>query len=270
MAEILNYDVYNDRMRRSMWDKAFFMDKIPGANLIIDFGCADGSLIRFLQELFPAMHYIGYDIDPQMVERANAQRTGNVWFFSGIDEVLACMKELGMAPKETAVNFSSVFHELFHYGFDRAAFDDALRQIAPQYLIVRDMLYVSGDDGAPASAQAAARIREELPEKMLREFEAAQGPISLRRNLVQLLLKYKYVENWDRECAENYFSYTWADIAALLDPEGKYRTLFSSRYVLPWCREDIENRFGIDLGHEITTHCAVILGRRPAAGLVRL
>ena len=45
MPDIENYKVYNDRMRRSMWDKAFFMDKIPGTELLIDYGCADGSLI---------------------------------------------------------------------------------------------------------------------------------------------------------------------------------------------------------------------------------
>ena len=38
MAEIENYMVYNDRMRRSMWDKAFFMDKVPGTRLIVDYG----------------------------------------------------------------------------------------------------------------------------------------------------------------------------------------------------------------------------------------
>ena len=51
-------------MRRSMWDKAFFMDKVSGAELIIDYGCADGSLIQFLHELFPAMRFIGLTLIP--------------------------------------------------------------------------------------------------------------------------------------------------------------------------------------------------------------
>ena len=76
MTQIEDYQVYNDRMRRSMWDKAFFMDKVPGAELILDYGCADGSLVRFLSELFPAMRFIGFDIDPVMIAAANAQRLG--------------------------------------------------------------------------------------------------------------------------------------------------------------------------------------------------
>ena len=38
MPEIEDYSVYNDRMRRSMWDKAFFMDKVPGTELRDNFG----------------------------------------------------------------------------------------------------------------------------------------------------------------------------------------------------------------------------------------
>ncbi len=42
MPEIEDYAVYNDRMRRSMWDKAFFMDKIPGAEVLVDYGSGTG------------------------------------------------------------------------------------------------------------------------------------------------------------------------------------------------------------------------------------
>ena len=94
MPEIENYQVYNDRMRRSMWDKAFFMDKVPGAEIIIDYGCADGSLVRFLSALFPSVRFIGFDIDPLMVEAADARRGENTWFFSTMPEVLAQLKRM--------------------------------------------------------------------------------------------------------------------------------------------------------------------------------
>jgi hypothetical protein len=35
---------YTDSMSKSIWDKAFFMDKIEGATAVIDFGCADGAI----------------------------------------------------------------------------------------------------------------------------------------------------------------------------------------------------------------------------------
>ena len=139
MPEIEDYSVYNDRMRRSMWDKAFFMDKVPGTELIIDYGCADGSLIRFLQSLFPSMHFIGFDIDPAMIAAANRERVGNMWFYSSADEMMAKIRELGIERRRIAVNFSSVLHEIFHYDCDRSMITDIIRDISPRYLVIRDM-----------------------------------------------------------------------------------------------------------------------------------
>ena len=49
----MNLDIYTTEMSKSVWDKAFFMDKIPGAKCVIDFGCADGAMMRFRAPLFP-------------------------------------------------------------------------------------------------------------------------------------------------------------------------------------------------------------------------
>ena len=152
MPDIENYQVYNDRMRRSMWDKAFFMDKIAGTDMIIDYGCADGSLVRFLSELFPAMRFIGFDIDPVMIASANAQRRENTWFFSTMEEVIEQLARLNVTGDQCAVNFSSVFHEVFHYGFDLSLIRHFLSAIAPQYIVVRDMMYESADGSAAVSA----------------------------------------------------------------------------------------------------------------------
>ena len=249
MPEIENYDVYNDRMRRSMWDKAFFMDKIPEAELIIDYGCADGSLIRFLHALFPAMRFIGFDIDPAMTAAANAHRSENTWFMSSMDDVL---------------------REVFHYGFDLDSLRGFIRAVSPRYLVVRDMMYMSEDDSAPANEAAVGRIREALPDWQIRDFESCFGSISVRKNLVHLLLKYKYTENWARECRENYFSYSMEDLTAALDPSGEFETILLSRCILPWCRCDMENTFGIDPGHELTTHFSAIFARRDAQARISL
>ena len=58
----MNLDIYAEEMSKSVWDKAFFMDKIIGAKLVIDFGCADGAMIRMLAPLFPNTTFYGYDI----------------------------------------------------------------------------------------------------------------------------------------------------------------------------------------------------------------
>ena len=163
MPEIDNYQVYNDRMRRSMWDKAFFMDKVPGTELILDYGCADGSLIRFLSEIFPAMHFIGFDIDPVMVEKANADRRENTRFYSTMPELLEGIRESGIPGEQITIYFSSVFHEVFHYGFDLSMLKELIRRISPQYLVVRDMMYQSGTDEAMVSAEAEERGNPSRP-----------------------------------------------------------------------------------------------------------
>ncbi len=261
MPEIEDYSVYNDRMRRSMWDKAFFMDKVPGAELLIDYGCADGSLIRFLHGLFPEMLFIGYDIDPSMIEAARRKNTGNVWYFTQINEVQEQIRKLEIPSSKIAINYSSVFHEIFHYGHDPEAFRSFVSAVSPQYLAIRDMMYCSEDPDAAVSKEAEERVRSILPEWQICDFETCWGTISLRKNLIHLLMKYGYTENWERECAENYFSYTEEELMQLLDPEGNYRPILLYRYILPWFRYDIENRFGIDPGNELTTHYAMILSR---------
>ncbi|MBR3334372.1 MAG: class I SAM-dependent methyltransferase [Clostridia bacterium] len=270
MPNIENYSIYNDRMRRSMWDKAFFMDKIPGTELLVDYGCADGSLIRFLRDLFPSMYFIGFDIDPAMVQAARKHETGRTWFFTETAEVQEQIRILGIPSSSIAVNYSSVLHEVFHYGSDPDAFRAFISAVSPQYLVVRDMMYCSEDPNATAPEKAAELVRNTLPAWQIRDFEKCWGTVSLRKNLVHLLLKYKYTENWDRECAENYFSYTEEEMMRLLDPDGKYRRILLFRYILPWFRCDLENRFGIDPGDEFTTHFAMILSAGNPRGTISL
>ena len=51
---IVNLNRYNLSMSKSLIDKIFFMDKIDDTiKVIVDYGCADGTLIRFLAPLFP-------------------------------------------------------------------------------------------------------------------------------------------------------------------------------------------------------------------------
>ena len=79
----MNLDIYTTEMSKSVWDKSFFMDKIPGVKCIIDFGCADGAMIRFLAPLFPDITFIGYDISEDLINcaRANALSYANITFF---------------------------------------------------------------------------------------------------------------------------------------------------------------------------------------------
>ena len=84
----MDLDIYTTEMSKSVWDKAFFMDKIPGVKCVIDFGCADGAMIRYLAPLFPDITFVGYDISRELIARARATGpyyanliyfVGNIW-----------------------------------------------------------------------------------------------------------------------------------------------------------------------------------------------
>ena len=66
----MNLNTYTTEMSKSIWDKAFFMDKIPGVKCVIDFGCADGAMVHFLAPLFPDIMFVGYDISSELIDRA--------------------------------------------------------------------------------------------------------------------------------------------------------------------------------------------------------
>ena len=57
---IVDLNRYNLSMSKSLIDKIFFMDKIDDTiKVIVDYGCADGTLIRFIAPLFPEITFIG-------------------------------------------------------------------------------------------------------------------------------------------------------------------------------------------------------------------
>lgn len=257
MPPIRNLETYNARMSQSLWDKAFFADKIPGARLIIDYGCADGSLMNFIQSDFPEFMTVGLDANEDMVRLT---REKGLSAFTDCASVLDAVKDV--PSSEIAVVFSSVFHEVFHYGYPLDKITSFLRELNPHYIVVRDMMYNEFclfDDVAPYKAVAA--VENKLPSKQIQDFEKCFGSISKRKNLVHLLLKCRYTDNWDRECPENYFSYDVLDLLQVVNADGEYDLFWRAEYVLPWVSHHIMQDFGIELTN-VNTHYQLILKKK--------
>lgn len=72
---ISSFASYNANMKKSLMDKIYFIDKTE-ATVFVDFGCADGELIKFMNALFPEYTYIGYDISESMIEAAHINIAG--------------------------------------------------------------------------------------------------------------------------------------------------------------------------------------------------
>jgi hypothetical protein len=77
------------------------------------------------------------------------------------------------------------------------------------------------------------------------------------RSSYQFLLKYKYVENWNRECNENYFSFPYAYFMTKAVSTGKFNVLYMATYTLDYTYDQVKADFGIKMEHP--THFKCIL-----------
>ena len=69
---ISNLQSYIDGMNYSMKDKLFFTDTI-NFDVIVDFGCADGTFLEQLSKIKPNVKLIGYDLDDTMLDKAQSK-----------------------------------------------------------------------------------------------------------------------------------------------------------------------------------------------------
>lgn len=251
--EIKNYSVYLNRMQKSVLDKMFFMDKVfePFSN-IVDFGCANGELIKALQALFGEYRYVGYDISEEMLSAARAN-VPSAEFYSDWDMIK-------VDHSDSLLNISSVLHEVYSYSskeeidlFWKRVLDSGFK-----YIAIRDMMLSEADRTGIDAEQHILVVKDEKYADKLRDYERIWGKIATQHDLVHYLLKYKYTENWEREVRENYLPIT---IERLLEtvPEN-YEVTYINHFTLPYTAWQIRNDFGIEL--TTPTHIKLILRRR--------
>lgn len=219
MVPITNYEVYDTRMRKSLIDKAFFLDKTD-AEVFVDFGCADGALIELMATLFPEYSYFGYDNDSTMVDLARKRFTGKRVDVSVNDDWEVITGALSYLNKKSCLILSSVIHEVYNYSNDHDIdeFWDQVTNSGFDYVVIRDMArsWYEIDQNfntTEIEPQSAFQIVEHVRyvcrrrgwTEHLAQFEAEYGSIEWERNLYHFLLKYRYTENWDRELEEDYF-----------------------------------------------------------------
>lgn len=246
---------YNDEMRKSLIDKAFFLDKID-AEIFIDFGCADGALLEFIEHLFPDAVVIGYDISPSMLEIA-AERT-NAELFSDWNELRKHVNKIRNGRK-TAVICNSLIHEVYAYGDERSVseFWSNIYGSDFDYVVIRDMC-ASDNVNRKSDPVAVAKIRQQYDRNRLREFEAEWGVIDSNWSLQHFLLKYRYVTNWEREVKENYLPVSFEELLQLI-PDA-YEPEFVDHFILPFARQQARKELGVDIVDN--THVKLILQKK--------
>lgn len=257
----MDLSIYTTEMAKSVWDKAFFMDKIPGTKCVIDFGCADGAMIRYLSSLYPDITFIGYDINRELIDMAHATPPFNanliyccgIW--EGIDDLMEFVTTR-FKPTEICINFSSVLHEVYSSTGGIEVIQRLIDSLQPRYITIRDMYC---DESLPFTVPSFDTVWGPLPYYACREFTECFGNVNTWRDMTHLLMKLQWVDNgWEDELKENYYS--WNIDKFIDDIGGEYITSFECHYQLPYLGEKWKKEYGW-YNPDIHTHAQFILRR---------
>jgi hypothetical protein len=276
--EIADMAKYQNRMARSMMDKLFWVDKIPfnDGDLVLDFGCADGTLLRHASHWLPEATLLGYDSSPEALPPSD--RTGESVSEHPEDMKITYQDDWGLVTKflersqrrnqKTTVVLSSLIHEVYHYGTpeDVDTFWQRVWGMTKETgysgfdtIVIRDMMPGLAINRPSHPDHVAKVYKKFLDTKELRDFERQYGSITDNRNLTHFLLKYKYTTpNWEREVRENYLPLHLEDLMAMIPDE--YEITFMEHYVLPYTFRQIREDLGISLRDN--THLKMILEKR--------
>ena len=259
MSNDRNHEVYTESMAHSIWDKAFFMDKIGDADTVIDFGCADGSMIHMLRGLFPKKKFYGYDNDPQMISLAKMKYGYEGWWQEcELDEMIDNVLKSG--AKSICLNFSSVLHEVFSVSGGIAAIRSILTYLPVDYISIRDMYY-HVDEDYPIFVSLPSEFILQFDQNKVMEFVMRYGQLNNWKNIVHFLMKYQWINNgWEEELNENYFSWTKREFLGCIRTCWRGDVVFEAHYQLPhlcyrWFRD-----YGIWIP-DIHTHAQFVLAR---------
>jgi len=246
--EISNLVTYINSMSVTLYDKCWWIDKIP-ANIdtVIDFGCAGGDLAHMINRIMPdRFNYIGVDNSPIMLQLAKHNKTFANYpmqFYPNIKEIPF------FKPENTILVLNSVIHEIYTYMVPEAVATlfTELFNSGFAYIAIRDM-YVK----EPPNYIDYAIERLSSHPKWL-DFTVERGVIT-PKDVVEFLLKYHYDANWDRECREQYLWF-WFDDFQTNYAKG-YDVNFYNAFYIPYLKDKIYKDFGIDLNCD--THLKVL------------
>ena len=107
---ISNYDKYIADMEKGMSDKLFFINDVD-FDVVVDFGCADGTFLSKLQKIKPNAKIIGYDLDDEMLKKASDKLGKKALLTSNWSDVIIEVSKY----RNPLLNLSSVIHEVYSY-----------------------------------------------------------------------------------------------------------------------------------------------------------
>lgn len=239
-VDIANSDIYLSNMAKSFPDKAWFVGYVdPEVDVIVDFGGGSGEFCEYVKA---KLERNGRNVRFVVVDNneafAAAARLRGFSTYSSLGEMLSSGEvDLGSA----LLVMSSVIHEVYSYAespADIGGFWNDIGRCGFRQIAIRDMsLNYKNFTNVPAEdicwiyehvfKDFSLEIKGAKIAELLADFEAEWGPLcdpaSKKvnvKNLVHFLIKYRYVENWDRELHENYLPVTQDKLESILSGMG--------------------------------------------------
>lgn len=260
---IADNDIYLLNMSKSFGDKAWFLEYVsPEIDTFVDFGGGAGQFCEFVQKHTKQfVKYIIIDNNPSFASQAAEK---GFLTFTGLDELL---KSGEFDPEKSLLNMSSVIHEVYSYADE--FYDDVgvfwtdikkcgFKQIAIRDMSVNDSDYkdvpeksicwiyenVFKDDsiviGHGSVRRPLSELCDEFEDRWGAICDVQTGRVDVKR-LIHFLIKYRYVENWDREVNENYLPVTQDKLQKLLTGMGySFKHKESSKlafYAKTWAKD---------------------------------
>jgi len=270
IAEICNMETYLTKMSKTFFDKAWFMSHLPeDITTIVDFGCADGSFMKFLKTNCPSYTYIGIDNNLEM------QKLTEENGFKCYSSIHDFKENAFYIPETTCFVLNSVLHEIYSYCNEGILSE--IYEIHPKYIAIRDMSYNPIDKTRfylPINDydQIINIFKEKYPEQFNEFYSIWKNKQVHEKLIVHFLLKYIYNnENWSREVHENYLSVDIDNIRNLFCKNSvfsdyNYVVDFQTYYKLPYLVNKWNSDFELSKNYElkeyvrsINTHFKMLL-----------
>jgi len=248
-------------MAKSFPDKAWFIRYVdPDIDTVVDFGGGTGEFCEYVKaKLERGGRPVRFIVIDNNEAFAAAARSRGLVTYSSLGE----MASDGETDFDTALLvMSSVIHEVYSYAESPADIDRfwsdieacgfrqiAIRDMSLNYgnftnVPVEDVVWVYEnvfrDPGLTLKGVSVAKLLEDFEGEWGALCDPARGKVDVK-NLVHFLIKYRYVENWDRELRENYLPITQDALEGILTGMG-YRLSHkeSSRlqfYAKTWAKD---------------------------------
>lgn len=269
MDNIQDIDAYVKSMSTTLFDKCWWIDKIPqDIDTVVDYGCAQGDLALLIDRLCPGrFKYIGIDNSQEML--ALAAHNHKLHFAKNDSEF--CSGVSGIAQRcdtsKTILVLNSVTHEIFSYltkGERRALFAEMFGA-GFSYIAIRDMHMPDFEQDALNVEKAFTAIMYSPYAGMWKEFNdyLNDNPRnggwwdSAALRMAEFFMKYRYAGNWQREMRETYFWNWMPQILNECEACAPYNYAYEETFYIPFIRDKILADFGIDF--QVKTHKKVLL-----------